>query len=234
VRPNPLQGNLWAAAQPSNAVTVARCAQVLDLSGGFDEVWNTRFSKSKRKQIRSAERAGLHVECDTTGRLMPIHYALYERSLVRWAQQQHEPLWLARLRAQARDPLHKLQAMAESLGDRCRVWVAWYDGQPAASKVILQDTSASPILGAMNKELAATSNANNLLHRLAIEDACQAGCRFYDFGESGFNDKLAHFKIEFGATSYEYADYHIERLPFTTWDRNLRGFVKNLIGFKDV
>jgi CelD/BcsL family acetyltransferase involved in cellulose biosynthesis len=233
VRPNPLQGEVWAAAQPANVASVPRRAHLLDLAGGFEYVWQTRFSASKRKQIRRAERNGLRVECDTTGRLMPVFYELYERSLVRWAKQQHEPLWLARLRAHARDPLHKLQAMADYLGDSCRVWVAWHENRPAAAIVVLQDHNASPVLGAMDKELANTTYANNLLDCYAIRDACEAGCRYYDFGETGFNEGLAHFKSEFGAVSYPYADYHIERLPFTQWDRNLRGLVKNLIGFKD-
>ena len=234
IRPNPLQGALWAAAQLPKMETVARCSHVLDLSGGFEEVWTKRFSKQKRKDVRRAQHAGLEVECDTTGRLIPVYYKLYEQSLVRWAQQQHEPLWMARLRAHLRDSQSKLKAMADFLGEYCRVWVAWHEGRPVASHIVLQDTNSTPILGAVDKPAAAATNANSLLERLTIEDACQAGCRYYDMGETGENKGLAYYKRGYGAVAVTYADYHLERLPFTKWDRNLRGFVKGLIGFKDV
>lgn len=233
VRPNPWQGKAWSAAQPTNVTTVPRCAHMLDLSGGFDEVWGKRFSSRTRNHVRRAEKSGLDVECDTSGRLIPIFYTLFEASLARWADQQHEPRWLARLRGHMRDPQHKLQAMADMLGDKCRVWVAWHQGRPAAAHVVLQDTNCSTILGAMDKELAAKTNANSLLYRLVIEEACKAGCRFHDLGETGFNESLAHFKTGLGAVGMPYADYHLERLPISTWDRRLRGIVKHLIGFKD-
>jgi len=39
--------------------------------------------------------------------------------------------------------------------------------------------------GYSRKDLAGPSRANNLLQRLAIEDACDAGCRYYSMGGSG-------------------------------------------------
>ncbi|HEX2980122.1 MAG TPA: hypothetical protein VHO48_07650, partial [Anaerolineaceae bacterium] len=66
-----------------------------------------------------------------------------------------------------------------------------------------------------------------------IEDACLAGCRYYHMGESGTSTSLSQFKSRLGAIAYPYAQYAIERLPITTTDRKLRGFVKKLIGFKD-
>jgi hypothetical protein len=112
--------------------------------------------------------------------------------------------------------------------------VAWLDGQPAAAIVVLKGTNADDILGAMNKELAASTGANALLHRLAIEDACLSGCRYYHMGESGSSAPLARFKSGFGAKAYPYAEYRLERIPITTVDTHLRNIVKRLLGFKDV
>jgi hypothetical protein len=74
---------------------VPRLAHVLDLEGGFGEVWNHRFTGTARTAASKAERSGLTVERDTTGRLMPAVYELFERSLDRWAEQGHEPPALA-------------------------------------------------------------------------------------------------------------------------------------------
>src|SRR4051794_13857572 len=69
ITPSPLQARAWALARPARAIAVERCAHVLDLDGGFSAVWERRFAGTARTAVRKAERAGLTVECDTTGRL---------------------------------------------------------------------------------------------------------------------------------------------------------------------
>ncbi len=233
LRPNPLTGPVWEAARPSGVVAVPRLAHVLDLEGGFDHVWSKRFTGAARTAVRKAERAGLTVECDTSGRLLPVFYELFDRSLDRWASQQHEPKVLARWRGHRRDPLRKLNLIAGGLREGCRVWVAWLDGRAAASIMIVQGASANYIRGAMDKELAGPTRANYLLHRLAVEDACAAGCRYYHLGESGSSAALAQFKTRFGARPHSYAEYHVESVPLTALDRAVRTGVKRMIGFKD-
>jgi hypothetical protein len=85
----------------------------------------------------------------------------------------------------------------------------------------------------MVKELAGPVRANYLLHRVAIEDACRAGCRTYDFGESGESAALAQFKTRFGARPVPYQELVVERLPLTAADRLARSAVKRVIGFRD-
>jgi hypothetical protein len=233
VRPNPLTGASWAEARPRGALAVPRLAHVLDLDGGFERVWRERFTGSARTAVRKAERAGLTVECDTAGRRAAVFYDLFERSLDRWARQQHEPLALARWRGHRRDPLRKLRLIAEHLGDRCHLWIAWHGEEPAAAILVLQDANASYTRGAMDKELAGPTRANYLLHQLAIEQACDAGCRQYHMGESGTSAALAQFKTRFGARPAPYAEYHLERLPVTAADRYVRTAVKHVIGFRD-
>jgi hypothetical protein len=234
IRPNPLLTAQWSAARPPQALAVRRLAHVLDLKGGFETVWQAKFNANARRSVRRAERSGLTVERDDSGRLVPVFYELYERSVERWAAQQHEPLWLAAWRARRRDPINKFRLLAESLGETFRVWVAWHNGAPAASIVVLQGVNASYIRGAMDKDLAARTRANYLLHRLAIEDACAAGCHYYHMGESGESSSLAEFKMKFGALPHRHAEYRLERLPLTKLDRLARGAVKRAIRFKDV
>jgi hypothetical protein len=233
VRPNPLDAETWSAARPDGAVVVPRLAHVLSLEGGFDVVWKDRFAGTARTAVRKAERSGLTVECDTSGSLVPVLYELFERSLERWGRQQHEPRALARWRGRRRDPVRKFELMARTLGEACRIWVAWKGERAAAAILVLQGANAHYTRGAMDKDLAGPTRANYLLHRLAIEDACTAGCRHYHMGETGTSASLAQFKSRFGATPYPYAEYHLERLPITAFDRQARRGVKRVLGFRD-
>lgn len=229
--PSPLQGEAWAAARPVGCVAVPRLGHVLELTGGFDRVWKHSFAGTARTAVRKAERSGLTVQRDVSSELVPALYELFERSLGRWAAQQHEPEWLARWRGRRRDPIEKFRSMA-SLGEACRIWVAFKDGRPAATILVLQGRNAHYTRGAMDKELAGPTRANYLLHRLAIEEACAAGCRHYHMGETGCSESLAQFKTRFGARPHRYATYHLERLPLTAADRRLRNAVKQAIGFQ--
>lgn len=233
IRPNPLHADLWSAAESHGAISTPRLAHVIDLEGGSPVAWR-RLSKSARRGIRRAQRAGVRVECDTTGRLVPVFCALLAQSVARWAQSQREPLFLARWRARRRDPLEKLQRIAAALGDAMRVWVAWHDGRPAAAAIVLVGKNASDIRGAMDKHVAGPTHANDLLLWLAIEDACAAGCRRYHLGESGASRSIASFKEKFGARPVPYAEYRIERLPIGRADALARGSVKRVLGFRDV
>ena len=233
IRPNPLQALIWAKACPPGWRAQPRLAHVLDLQGGFNEVWSKRFTTKTRNKIHKAERSGVSVECDESGRLVPDFYALFQRSIERWAEQQHEPLALARWRARRRDPIDKFQTITRELGTACKIWMAWVDSQPAAAILVLQDANAHYTRGAMDIDLAGPTRANYLLQKLAIEAACAAGCRHYHMGESGASDSLAHFKERFGAVPVSYAEYVIERLPITAMGASTRRLVKNIIGFKD-
>lgn len=233
IRPSPLQATEWAAARPVGTIAVPRLAHVLDLDGGFERVWKHRFAGTARTAVRKAERSGLTVERDVSGRLVPVFYELFEQSLDRWARQQHEPSKLARWRGLRRDPMPKFESMARCLGPAFRIWVAWHDGRPAAAILVLHGANAHYTRGVMDKELAGPTRANYLLHSLAIEEACASGCRSYHMGESGNSSSLAQFKTRFGARPHSYDEYHVDPLNLTAVDRRLRGVVKRVIRFKE-
>jgi hypothetical protein len=234
VRPSPAAESAWATAVPEDVVRIRHMTQSVDLSGGFDDVWNHGFASTVRSHCRKAERRGVTAERDDTGRLMEVFDALYRRSVVRWARQQHEPLWLAQWRARRRDPRCKFEIVAERLGPACRVWVAWRAGEPIAAIVVLTQGEHSTVWrGAMDREAAKGTGANELLHRLAIEEACQSGHRFFHLGESAPSSALARNKRGFGAKEAQCTNYRFERIPLTAADRLLRRQVKRVIGFRD-
>lgn len=233
VRPNPRHAHLWAAAAPPGVTAVPGLAHILDLDGGFDAVWSQRFKKTTRSRVRKAERGNIVVERDTSGRLVPVFHQLLRSSFDRWAEKQNEPRMLAHLRGQLRDPVAKFSSIARHFGDACRIWVAWVEGKPAAAAVVLQYGNVNDARGAIDRQALGASGANDLIQKLAIEEACHSGCRFYHFGETGGSTSLAHYKQRFGATPHPHTEYFLEKLPITAVDARVRHVAKWTIGFKD-
>jgi hypothetical protein len=233
IRPNPRAGDVWKAAMPPGARRVARLAHAIDLDGGFDAVWHNKFSSSTRKYVTRAEQAGVVVERDDQGRLVPAYYELFREATRRWAAQQHEPLLLARLRGYRRDPEQKFATIAQTLQDACKIYVASVNGQPAAACLILSYHNANAARVVLDRERVGKSGAPDLMMKCAIEDACKAGCRYFHQGESGTSKGIADFKRRVGGTAYEYEEYYLERLPVTAVDHAVRTGVKKLIHFKD-
>ena len=214
LRPSPLVAGPWAAAAPTGTTTVRHVAHVLDLEGGFHRVYRDRFHSRTRTNVRRAERSGLTIERGTGGELVSEFHALYLRWIERRARERHVPLPLARCRA---EPLRRLELIARHLGTACRVWHVSQDGQPvAALMLVLHGAHAVYLRGCSDLELTRPTRANDLLQRLAIEESCAEGCRFYHMGESGGVASLARFKERFGARPYAFSELRLERLPVTT------------------
>jgi hypothetical protein len=233
LRPNPLEAIGWEAAAGMRWTRLSRRAHALDLREGFHSIWSSRFSATARAHVRKAERSGLDVECGSRMQLIEEFYVLLLRSVQRWAERQNEPLGLALWRFRRRDPVSKFHLIAKALGSACQFWVARLRGEPAAAILVLQEQNAHYTRGAMNEVLAGPTAANALLHRLAIEDACIAGCQTYHMGETGNSRGLAQFKSQFGAVAVPYAEYLCERWPVYALQDRARSVVKRIIGFRD-
>lgn len=232
VRPDPVANAHWAAAAGPRVTVLDRCAHVVDLTGGPEAVF-ARMRKSTRRGIRLAQRGGVRIEVDRTGRLLPVHHELYRRSVDRWAQRQHEPPALAHWRARRRDPLAKLEAMARHLGESFVLVVAYVDDRPAVSAITLLGRTAHDTRAAMDREVTGRSRAGELVQWESLRLACEHGCTRHHLGESGRSVPLSEFKEGFGAVAVPYAEYRVERLPFTRVDAALRRSAKQVLGFRD-
>jgi hypothetical protein len=232
LRIDPLEASLWEGVSGQGVTVLPRLAHVVPL---FDspEAHLASLSKSTRRKIVRTQRSELRVEVDTTGALLGDHYSMYLKSVERWAAKQHEPLWLARRRALRRDSIDKLQAMADYLGDRFRLVVAYVDDQPAASTILFLGAVTRDTRAAIDRDLAAQTNASEAVQWRAIEEAYAYGSTHYNMGESGASASLAQYKEHFGALPVPYAEYRFERVPLSRTDIAARSMVKRLIGFKD-
>lgn len=237
-------GEAWLRAAANLAAGGRRAARfeayrggchVLDLSGGFGAVWQHRFRGTARTAVRKAQRAGLTVETGRGGHLLPVFTELYEKSLRRWAARQHEPLWLSRWRAARVTSARMMETAAERFAENFVIWVARSQGEAVAAIIVLSAQGyAKYWRGAMDAGLAAPLRANDLLHRLAIEHACQAGHRWYDMGATRPGSPLAGFKEKLGAALHYTWTLHAERVPVQRAGRVSRDIAKKLIGFRDI
>lgn len=224
----------WLGGTGRFRVTREGC-YVLDLAGGFDEVWRHRFRGTARTAVRKAERSSLEVEVDRSGRLLGVFYDLYEKSIRRWASMQHEPPWLTRWRTTRATPPSMLALVARHFGESCTTWVARSRGEDVAAIIVVRSGAhAKYWRGAMDKAGAAPVRANELLHRLAIEEACQDGCRFYEMGYAIPGSPLAAFKVKLGADLFYTHLLQAERLPVHALGRLPKKAVKKMIGFQDI
>lgn len=216
ITPYYLAASAWAAATPRRVRAVDLHVHVLDISSGFEEVWSKRFTGATRRAVRRAEGSRLDVVCDTTGAEMHTLDDLYHRWLRQRARDAGVPPALVVLRNAMRDSLSKYEAVAFALGTNCRVWVARLDGVPVAALVVLvHGEHALYWRGYSERALSSPLRANNLLQRLAIEDACELGCRFYNMGESAGVSSLEAFKERHGARPEAFRQYTHERLPYS-------------------
>jgi hypothetical protein len=237
-RPDPLRARQWdlvtdTRATRGSTVAIPRRAHVVDLSGGVDAVWS-RLHSGARKYVRRAERAGVRIEIDRAGDLLDTYYDLYLSSVDRWAVRQHEPMRLARWRAQRRDPLAKLRAMAHHLGPDFVLTMAYVDDVPAYGSIMLLGQTAHVTRSAMDIDRVGATKAGSLVQWSMLQLACETGCRTYHLGESGRSRPLAQFKESFGAIGIDYAEHRFERLPFTVADQRLRAVAKKILRFRDV
>lgn len=234
MRLRPEDSEVWTRAVPAGFKEDLHTVHVLDLEGGFGTIWERRFHHRFRRGVRRAERSDVDVEVDRTGRLIPEFYQLFEQSIARWATRQHEPLALARWRRKRAFPRERLETVTDRLGASCTIWMARRAGEPAAAIVVLRHGHQAKLWhAAMNRDLAHPVRANHLLHRLAIDDACAAGCLRYDMGGSRQGASLAEFKESLGADLFASPRYYRERLPVSAVDRGLRTAAKRVIGFQE-
>ncbi|HEY5981741.1 MAG TPA: GNAT family N-acetyltransferase [Microlunatus sp.] len=201
----------WRAGLTRGASAEPRRVDVIDLSPGWEQVYEGGFSRSARYNVRKAERAGVEVECDATGRLISVFYRLYLDWVERWVPRSGLPASVARYSALRQEPRRKFDAVAAALGDKCRVFVAWHQGRPVASCITLVHSQHAIGWRSYSiKELAAPVCANNLVQARALADAAASGCQFFDLGQSGETASLLSYKRSLGATAREVIDLRVE------------------------
>jgi hypothetical protein len=227
ISPNPLLADVWEQGMPTGVPSIPRISHILDLEGGFEKVWSERIESKTRTAIRKAERSDLTVDWDASGKYIPIFYDMFMQWAERRGRERRIPARVARWSNRQRDPLQRFESIARHLGDACRVYVAWLDGQSVAASILLiHGQNAFTYRSTSIRELAHPVRANDLVQSQMIQDACSIGCRYLYRGESGGVASLMRYKSGLGAKPVAFKDYSIERLPITAASRQLNRLMK--------
>ncbi|GGM48804.1 hypothetical protein GCM10012275_19650 [Longimycelium tulufanense] len=206
-RPHPVHDDVWSAVIPTAARRKPRMVQTIDLRAGVEAVWK-RFSSSKRRNIRKARQAALTVECDSTGRLLPIFDRLYRQSVERWATQGDTPAWLTRLRVNRKYSTRYFTSVVRHLGATCQVWVLWHEGVTTTALITVSHGGYTfALANAMDKRLSGPIHGQTYLHALAIEQACAEGRDYFHLGDTYPGTGVTRFKSSFGPVDYHSAGY---------------------------
>jgi hypothetical protein len=213
VKPGPLTAAPWASVPAP--VRVPHTVHIIDLTDGFDHFWSTRLSSGMRYKIRRAERDGIEIEWDATGRLIPVAWDIH----LRWAANRASRMGIRTILgiAGAKNAVHggvrlsQFRAVARMLGERCRVGVASVDGQAVAYTFMLVSGQHAHYWRSASDQTLTRRSPNQLLLARLIEEAAAAGCRFVHLGESGGVRTLAEFKESLGAEPRSYDELRFER-----------------------
>jgi hypothetical protein len=190
---------------------VPRLVHVVDLKGGFDELWSKRMSSGTRNKIRKGDKLGVAVEWRSGEALVALHYELYRRWTLRRAGERGLPRPVALRLASRREPFERFVAVARQLGKRFEIGIASLDGEPVASTIILrQGRHALYWRSASDRERAGRSYPNYVLLARALERAAESGAELFHMGESGGVETLMAFKDHFGAERVVYDELRFE------------------------
>ncbi|HLG59263.1 MAG TPA: GNAT family N-acetyltransferase [Vicinamibacterales bacterium] len=179
--------------RPLSPLTVAEgferaaeyCLHTIDLRPELDGVFAAFHKSHIQRTIRKAERSGLSCEVGNSATLIREFYALHELTRFKHGA----PI----------QPLSWFQNLADSLGDRMKVYVARVEGKPAAA--ILTSLHRTTLVYKYGCSDAAYNRYGGtpLLFWNAIKDAKANGVVAFDLGRSDLdNEGLLAFKDHLG------------------------------------
>jgi hypothetical protein len=209
VKPGPMTGGAWLAAPARERLP--HTTHIVDLRDGFGTIWSNRFSSGTRNKIRKAEKRGVEIKWGSGSELAAVHWDVYLRWSIRRAKDRGIPVAVGLALAKRRESLGRFETVARCLRERCQVVVAWTDGRPAASTIVLWGGAhAHYWRSASDQALIGHRYANDLLVARLLEDAAERGCEYLDMGESGGVRSLAEFKERFGAKPVSHEELRFE------------------------
>lgn len=201
----------WAAAASPGVVVTPRRVEVLDLSGGFAEIMAHRFTRQVRQNVNRAQRLGVEIEVDTTGRLARTFYDIYLTWVEHWVKRSKLPDQVARFQARREERWQKFATVTSRLGDLCRIFVARHEGVPVAGTItFVHGEHAIGWRSYSVRDDGRRLGANVFTQAIAIQDAAESGCRWFDLGQSGGVEQLLRYKRSMGAEPREAIDLTIE------------------------
>jgi CelD/BcsL family acetyltransferase involved in cellulose biosynthesis len=191
-------------------------SHVLPLDPDFDAVWRLRFDKKARNQYRKAVESGVQVRTSRRTEDLQAFYRLYESSAQRWDL------------AEPPFPLSFYERMCDLAAGQLTIWLAEDpEGRPIAASLCLYQAGHAFLWASALDKAAARLRPNDLLYGEMIRDACQRGCRVFDFGSGEGLASVQAFKEQFGAQRVD-VTHHLVGHPAILFVRRMLGRKRGL------
>jgi CelD/BcsL family acetyltransferase involved in cellulose biosynthesis len=164
---------------------------MLDLDGGFEEIWNDRFDKAKRRQARKAKREGLSVVEAASVTDVKSYYAIYEERSRQWGQRLRYPVSLF------------VELFARGKGN-VRLFLAYRGSELLGGHFNFYFKDTVIAWNGVSRDSGVGTQASTLLYSECIRDACERGFKRYNLGSSLGKTTLIGYKESLGAASRGY------------------------------
>lgn len=196
-REHPTPDSLWL--QNGFVVSEQFSTFILELSQP-DMVWKKLDPKSVRWAVRRAKKDGVMVRKGNSVQDIESFYRLNLKTKKRIGVPGH--------------PENLFLSMFEKLGDRCILYLAEFQSEIIAGIITMKfDDTVLYGYGASNDNYR-MHQPNNLLVWTAIEDSCQEGYSFFDFGRTSPAEQgVTSFKRHWGTEERMLSYYYYPHIP---------------------
>jgi len=168
---------------------------ILPLEGGFDHIWNHKFEVHTRTAVRKAEKNDIKIVNENSLENFRAYYILLSDSSKKWGYK--EPFY----------PFKLFESLYKYAFDYVQLRLAVKEDVVIAALLSFAYGSNVFYWGSAVVEEYKALNSINLLLKDAIEDACDQGYKYFNFGASGGLDGVSRFKDSFGAEKIEINQY---------------------------
>ena len=176
---------------PSYFASEEARTHLLLLTADFNDIWENRFDKSKRRQTRKAQREGIEVTEARTSEDIAEHYRIYAAKSREWRQSVVYP--------------HELfTELFDRGGDRVRLFLARSGDKVVGGHLNFYYKDTVVAWNGVTTGDSRGMQASTMLYATCIRDACERGYKHYNLGASLGKTSLMEYKESLGGVPYIY------------------------------
>jgi CelD/BcsL family acetyltransferase involved in cellulose biosynthesis len=165
---------------------------VVDLTGGFDVVWNQHFDKPRRRRVRRAEEQGVEVRLAAGDDDVRRFVEVYRQRLDAWNSRSGHPERLFS------------ELVARGTDGRVQLFLAMYQGEVVGGHLNLYHGRSVIAWYGMASARGDELQAGTLLYAHCMRAACESGYADYNLGASLGKKSLIEYKQSLGGVEYRY------------------------------
>jgi CelD/BcsL family acetyltransferase involved in cellulose biosynthesis len=188
--------DFWNRAGGPSGRVERYATRIVDLTAGFESVWRNGFEKSKRRQVRKAEREGLTVVESADGSDIDAYYAIYNERIDEWAESFRYP--------------KKLFEVLVGNGRRhARLFLVKQDDAVLGGHLNFYFKDTVIAWNGVTRRDSRGQQASTLLYSRLIQHACEHGFKRYNLGSSLGKRSLERYKASLGGAPHPYAHHRV-------------------------